>query len=168
MGSKLADLPASERVFIDANIFIYHFTGVSLACTQFLHRCEQGELSGVTSVNILLEVLHRLMMIEAAVKKLVTPGDVAKKLRAKPQVVKQLKDYQKQAQAVLEMGLEIFPLSAETVMASLRFRQEYGLMVNDSLTAALALAEGITALASSDRDFERVKELKVYSPTDMG
>jgi predicted nucleic acid-binding protein len=41
------------------------------------------------------------------------------------------------------------------------------LLVNDSVTVALALNQGITALASADKDFERVKELAVYSPTDI-
>jgi len=35
------------------------------------------------------------------------------------------------------------------------------------VTVALALNQGITALASADRDFERVEELVVYSPTDI-
>lgn len=167
MRGRLADLPAGERVFIDANIFIYHFTGVSPQCTELLKRCEQRELLGVTGVNILLEVLHRLMMIEAVTKNLITPGNVAKKLREKPQVVKQLRDYQKQTEAILEMGLKILPLSAESVTASVRYRQDYGLLINDSMTASLALTEGIKTVASSDRDFKRVKGLAVYSPTDI-
>ncbi len=51
------DLPRATSIFIDANIFIYHFTGASGECTRFLARCEAGELAGVTSVSVLLEVL---------------------------------------------------------------------------------------------------------------
>jgi len=64
----LLELPAGQTVFIDANIFIYHFTGLSQECSSFLERCERGELWGVTAVHIILEVLHRLMMIEAVTK----------------------------------------------------------------------------------------------------
>jgi predicted nucleic acid-binding protein len=56
---RLDDLPRATSIFIDANIFIYHFTGASGECTRFLARCEAGELAGVTSVSVLLEVLHR-------------------------------------------------------------------------------------------------------------
>jgi predicted nucleic acid-binding protein len=107
------------------------------------------------------------MMIEAKVKKFVTSSNVAKKLRKKPHIVKQLSDYYEQAQSILEMELEILPLSLEIVAASERCRREYGLLVNDSVTVALALNQGITVLASADRDFERVKELVVYSPQDV-
>lgn len=56
---KLAEIKAGSEVFVDSNIFIYHFTGVSDECTDFLSRCEQGELIAMTSVNVILEVLHR-------------------------------------------------------------------------------------------------------------
>lgn len=163
----LSKLPSGTRVFIDANVFIYHFTGVSQECREFLARCEHGEVFGVTGILVLLEVLHRLMMIEAETKKLITPRNVAKKLKEKPEIVKRLKDYQTYADAILEMGLEILPLDIEIVAMSERYRQEYGLLVNDAVTIALALNHGISALASADRDFERVKELTVYKPTDL-
>jgi len=164
---SLSELPAGTRAFIDANIFIYHFTGASQQCKEFLARCERGEVFGVTGVFVLLEVLHRLMMIEAQVKKRVTPGDVAKKLREKPHIVKQLSDYYKQAQSILKMDLEILPLSVEIIAASERYRREYGLLVNDSVTVALALSQGVSALVSADRNFERVEELILYRPRDI-
>lgn len=167
MEGELPDLPAGTQVFIDSNIFVYHFTGVSSQCTQFLQRCEQGELVGITGVNVLLEVSHRLMMIEAVVKKLIMPGNVAKKLKARPDVVKQLKDYQDQLRAILEMGLDILSLSAEGLTANVRYRQDHGLLVNDSVTAALALGAGVRSLASADQDFERVEEVVLYRPTDI-
>jgi len=98
---------ARQTIFIDANIFIYHFTGLSQECSSFLERCERGGLWGVTAVHILLEVLHRLMMIEAVARGVVTSGNVAKKLRKRLNVVKQLADCQTQTEAILEMGIEV-------------------------------------------------------------
>lgn len=40
----LNEVTNSSRVYIDANIFIYHFSGVSEQCTRFLERCETGEV----------------------------------------------------------------------------------------------------------------------------
>ncbi len=37
---KLEDVPDGERIFIDANILIYHFSGISSDCRTFLQRCE--------------------------------------------------------------------------------------------------------------------------------
>lgn len=164
----LSELPSGSRVFIDANIFVYHVTGMSAQASEFLARCERGEIWGVISTNILLEILHRLMIIEARAKGLIASGNVVKKLKEKPQIVKRLKDYQEQTTAILELGLEILPLDAESVATSELYRRKYGLLVNDSVTVALALSQGISVLASADRDLERVKELTVYKPTDIG
>src|SRR5438094_6918436 len=45
----LADLRDGDHVFIDANIFIYHFGGQSLECKALLERCARRELLGYTS-----------------------------------------------------------------------------------------------------------------------
>jgi len=163
----LPKLPAGQTVFIDANIFIYHFTGLSQECSSFLERCERGELWGVTAVHILLEVLHRLMMIEAVTKGLVTSGNVARKLREKPNVVKQLADYQTQTEAISEMGIEVVGLTSDVLKVSYPYRRRDGLLVNDSLTAAVMEAEGILCLATADLDFTRVEGLRVYRPMDL-
>ena len=54
------ELPNGASVFIDANIFIYHFGGQSLECRNLLERCPRRELVGFTSTFIVAEVLHRL------------------------------------------------------------------------------------------------------------
>jgi len=163
----LPELPAGQTVFLDANIFIYHFTGLSQECSIFLERCERGGLWGVTAVHILLEVLHRLMMVEAVTKKLVTSGNVARKLRKRPNVVKQLADCQTQTEAILEMGIEVVDLTSDSLKISHPYRERDGLLVNDSLTAAVMEAEGIVDIATADYDFTRVGGLHVYSPLDI-
>ena len=163
----LPELPAGQTVFIDANIFIYHFTGISQECSDFLERCERGGLWGVTAVHILLEALHRLMMIEAVTKKLVPSGNVARKLRKRPNVAKQLADCQTQTEAILEMGIEVVGLTSDSLKVSYPYRRRDGLLVNDSLTAAVMEAEGVLCLATADPDFTRVEGLRVYSPIDL-
>jgi len=44
----LPELPAGQTVFIDANIFIYHFTGLSRECSRFLERCAWGDPCGIS------------------------------------------------------------------------------------------------------------------------
>ena len=164
---KLNDIKVEETVFIDANIFIYHFTGVSEESTLFLKRCEEGELTGFTGINILIEVLHRLMMIEAVTKGFVKPGNVLKKLKKKPVIVKKLSDYQTNTLSIMDIGIELIPLSEDKIMSSWQFRKKYGLLVNDSLTTAMMDLEGIINLATMDKDFERVEGVRVYSPQDV-
>ena len=172
--AKLSEVPPGAGILIDANIFIYHFTGVSEECTRFLERCERGEVFGITGVHLLLEVLHRLMMIEAVVEGLVSPGNVAKKLRDRPEVVRKLHRYQEQGEAILGMGIEVLPLEVELIEWSRRYREGYGLLVNDSLT--LALAErlgpegGGVGIATADGDLLRLGgeiPFRLYAPSDL-
>ncbi len=167
MTGRLRDIPPGERVFVDANTFVYHFTGVSGECTAFLRRCERGDVAGITGVHVLLELVHRLMMVEAVVKGLVSPGNVARKLREHPDLVQTLSQAEDQAEVVTRMGIGILPVDAGALSLSRGIRTSYRMMVNDSVTAALARREGIEAVATSDRDFLRVPGLRVYSPGDL-
>lgn len=72
------DLQAGDHVFLDANIFIYHFLGKSADCRQLLSRCHQGALKGITASFIVAEVTHRLMTAEAVARQLVTSSQVVK------------------------------------------------------------------------------------------
>ncbi len=161
------ELPAGTDVFIDATIFIYHFTGVSEDCRDLLERCERGEVHGITSVIVVAEVAHRLMTIEAVARKLVAPGNVAKKLREKPALVRKLSTYQEQVQRIPLMGIEIASFDLRLLLSSAELRSQYGLLVNDSMVAAAALDANAGAIASADRDLRRVKSLPFYSPADL-
>ena len=50
---------------LDANVLIYHFAGISPECCHLLQRCEAKTIEAFTGTHIILEVLHRLMIIEA-------------------------------------------------------------------------------------------------------
>jgi predicted nucleic acid-binding protein len=165
--SRLDQIEDGSRVFIDASIFIYHFTGTSLECRRLLERCERGGVTGITSVTALAEVAHRLMMIEAVARGLISPGNVARKLREKPDVVKELRLYQEQVELIPLLGISVFNLDPEILPLSAEIRQRYGLLVNDSLLAATAIREAVTDMASTDPDFERVSELRLFRPNDL-
>ena len=163
----LDDLRDGEHVFIDSTIFVYHFSGVSPQCRNFLERCESGRLKGVSSTVVLAEVAHRLMMIEAVERKLVSGGNVAKKLRGRPEAVKRLQTYHQQVERIPLMGIKIQDLDLRLVLASEEVRRHHGLLVNDSIVAASAITAGIRSLATADGDFHRVHEINCFSPTDI-
>lgn len=63
------DLPTGTRVFLDANMFIYHFIvhpQFGAAATTLLERIENGDFFGVTSTSVIADVYHRLMTLEAS------------------------------------------------------------------------------------------------------
>ena len=90
---KLEDLPDGSRILVDANILIYHFSGISLECRAFLQRCESRQVTAFTGVHIVLEVTHRLMILEALQKGLITGGQPARKLQEQPEIIKVLQEY---------------------------------------------------------------------------
>jgi predicted nucleic acid-binding protein len=164
----LAEIPAGTKVFLDSTIFVYHFTGVSPECRGLLERCATREVRALTSTLVLAEVTHRLMTIEAVERGLVAPGQVVKRLRERPAIVRQLSQYQEQVEKIPWMGIEVVALERPTLSTAGPLRSRHGLLTNDSLLAATALERGATAFASADRDFERVEGLRLYGPTDLG
>jgi predicted nucleic acid-binding protein len=163
----LDDVPAEAGIFVDSTIFLYHFTGASQECRRFLRRCESGEVDGLTSSVVLAEVAHRLMTIEAVASGMVSAGNVVKKLRSKPELVRRLTRYQQQVDKIPLMSVRVHAVDTGTLLRSAEFRSRYGLLVNDSLVLTSAVDHGVTALASADRDFERVEEVQLYSPGDL-
>jgi predicted nucleic acid-binding protein len=164
---RLDQIPSGSEVFIDANIFIYHFTGVSDECSQFLGRCERGEILGTTGVTVLLEALHRLMMVEAAAKGLVEPPNLVNKLKRHPPKVKQLHEYYTHTQKIEKMGIQIKTVTPLTITKSQFFRMRYGLMVNDSIILTIMEEAGIPYLATRDDGFSGVEEITVAGPEDI-
>ena len=117
---KLEDLPSGARIFVDANILIYHFSGISLECRAFLQRCESRQVEAFTGVHILLEITHRLMVLEALQKGLITGGQPARKLKEQPEIIKGLHEYNPTATSVLALCLTpLFVREIRTVIAPL-------------------------------------------------
>jgi predicted nucleic acid-binding protein len=161
------EIDEGNAVFIDANVFIYHFIGASPQCTELLARCESRRLQGSTSALVLAEVCHRLMTIEAVRRKLVSPGNVVHKLVARPELVRQLVTYEGAIGAVPAMGIEIAAVTEATLMDGLRLQRRYGLLTNDSLIVAGMLQAGLHMLATADRRLAEVDEIELAVPADL-
>jgi predicted nucleic acid-binding protein len=125
-------------------------------------------VAGITSAVVVAEVAHRLMLIEAVASGLLVGKDAVKKLRARSDLVRRLHVYQEHVERIPLMGVDIAPLGVGTLLRSMEIRRQYGLLVNDSLVVAAAREAGVELLASADADFGRVKELKLYRPSDLG
>ena len=164
---KLEDVPDGENVFVDANILIYHFSGTSLACQAFLQRCESQQVAAFTGVHSVLEVMHRLMILEALQKGLITGGQPARKLKEQPEIVKALQAYNQSVQHIPRLHIRVRAITSTVVRASEAIRVQAGLMTNDSVTVALMRQLSLTAIATADADFNNVSGLRVYQPDDI-
>ena len=161
------DAPDHSEVFIDANIFIYHFSGPTEytdSCTQFLQRIEEARLSGLTSVLILAETLHRLMIIEAATTLHVEPKQVLRHLKAHPLDVRKLTEHLTVVEKIQAFGVKILSLDIDDVLSSNAIKKECGLLTNDAINLALMRRHHIKHIATNDPDFGRVGDLVVWKP----
>ncbi len=162
------EIPSGAVVAIDANVFLYHFTGQSAESTKVLSRIDSGDIGGVTTQPVLAEVLHRRMIMEAVEQGAVSPGNPARRLREHPEIVKGLVQYQRDVTGLYSIGLRVFPTPGRALIDSYHFRRAYGLLTNDSLLAATLVHNGISTLVTADRDFLRVQELEVMLVEDVG
>jgi len=160
----LDELPSGSEVFIDANAFVYHLNGQSPSCRRLMERVKARDVEGVTGAHIVMEALHRLMAIEAERKGLITAGNPARKLRERPTVVRSLKDYERIVNLLSEIEVIVLPVEIQVIRRSREVRLRDGLLVHDSITVAMMEGAGLRAIATADRDFERVIGLEVYSP----
>jgi len=73
-------------------------------------------LLGYTSTSVLAEVLHRLMVAEAIEMGLVDAKTAVKRLRKRPELVKQLTKYNEDVRKIYQMNLTILSLTSEVLM----------------------------------------------------
>ena len=165
-----SEIPPRTKLYIDANIFVYASNGASGAsreCIELLERCGRRDLDAFTGTHVLLEVAHRLMMIEAVDKGLVTPGNVPRKLRRRPELASQLNDHSEAIRTILNTGIAILQVDPDILELSANLRSQTGFLVNDSISLAMMQRRRITAIATNDRDFQRLNWLEVHLPTDL-
>jgi predicted nucleic acid-binding protein len=162
----IENLPAGSDVVIDANIFIYAMGGTSPLSVAFLERCAREELLGVTTVEVINEVTHRLMLLEAVAKGHINKPN-ASALKGKPLVVRTLTDYWNFISRIFALNVLILGLEVPRLHRAERMRKAYGLLATDSLVLAALDEYGIGCLATGNGDFDHVAGITVYKPGDV-
>lgn len=160
-------IPSGSTVFIDANIFIYHFSGptaLTPSCTALLERVVGGEVTGVTSTTVVLETLHRLMLLEAIAKFQLTPKTSLRFLKANPDQVKTLSECHRAVETIAQIGIQIVGVTPDDISHGQQFQRQHGVLTNDALILAVMVRQQITALVSNDPDFQKIPQLRLHRP----
>ena len=160
----LEDLPSGRRVFVDSNIFIYHFLDISDQCTAFLERIDSHEICGFTSTIVMAEVLHKLMIAEIAENYKMNRREVNQFIKRCPSVISELERCEIAIRKISEFDIEILPIMSGVILESRNLRYEHKLMTNDSINLFLMKLTGLEDIASNDSDFDRVPWIKVWKP----
>jgi len=165
----LEEIPENIKVFIDANIFVYFFSKESVfnsSCTKFFKKIEKKELWGITNAIIIQEAIHRIMIEEA----LITFPEIGLKkithfLKNNPEIIKQLRINRYLVYVIENLGINVIPVTFETIKKAQNIKKQYGLLNNDALLVQTMFENQIVNLATNDKDFERITEIHIYKPT---
>jgi predicted nucleic acid-binding protein len=163
----LDQVPSGARVFVDSNILVYHFQphpGFGPLCHRLLERIERQDIEGWTSTNLLGELAHRLMVIEAGGLPGWASSKVANRLKQQPDVVKQLTLFQAAVAAVLQSKFQMLTVPPVLMFTAATISRQHGLLTTDAVILALMQAHGLTHLASHDAHFDSVPGITRYAP----
>jgi predicted nucleic acid-binding protein len=162
-----ADLVTGDMVFVDANTLIHLFQPhpqLGPFCQQLIQRIDNQDLVGFTSSHVLSEVSHRLMTIEAnRILGWSIPG-IGNRLRSNPHEVQKLSLFRRAVEQIAQSRLRILTVETPVLVAAVALCQQLGLLTNDAVAVALMHASGLSKIASSDSDFDRVPGLTRYAP----
>lgn len=173
----LSALPDGTRVFVDTNIFHFHFQSSSLSCTQFITRVAQGEIEAYVDTQVLADLLHKLMFAEALTKGCIrstNPQELKKFLKPYRGKAMPLTDYQTQFENILAIGLHVLPISEKLLVDTKFERESYCLMTGDSLhlgtmnrCKAKRRKAPLQDIVTYDNDFAYISGVTVWQPTDV-
>ena len=164
--ADLASVPNGADLFIDANIFIYGFQRTSAQCVRILERCAREDVIGITSLDVVNDVTHRLMLAEALAKGFISKESAAK-LKDKPAVVAGLTDYWNYTVRIFSLNVLLLGQDEKLLHSAQHVRSQVGLLTKDSLVVATMDSYAITRIATRDKDFARIDRLAVYQPSDI-
>jgi predicted nucleic acid-binding protein len=163
----LDQVPAAAHVFVDSNILVYHFQphpGFGPMCHRLLERIERQDIEGYTSTNLLGELAHRLMVIEAGALPGWAGTKVLNRLKQQPDVVKRLILFQTAVDSALQSKIRVLTVPPVLVGSAATLSRQHGLLTNDAVILALMQSHRLTHLASHDAHFDGVPGVTRYAP----
>ena len=168
MSKTFNHIPKSVDVMLDANVVVYALfpqTKYHNVCRQLLERGAKGEINLHLVVNAAADVIHRAMVLELmASGQFQKSADAVSHLKHNKRTVQNLTRYKTILYDLVQSGINILPLTYRDLHTSKKYRDDYGLMVNDSLIVAVMKREKIQHLATNDTDFEQVPDIAVRIP----
>lgn len=134
------------RVFLDANIFLYAVGGPGPhrePCRAVLAAVAGGTIEGVTSTEVLQEVLH---------------------VRARRA---DLKDAALAVRSAAALVAEVLPVAVADMLTACQILDAHSsIEARDAVHAAVMKNASITAIVSVDKDFDVFKYIKRLTPHD--
>ena len=161
---RLDAFPDGGRLFLDANIFLYHVWGQTPSCSRLLGRIETGLVEGVTSTTVLGEVTHRLLIAEAIARYPQSRRHPTRFLKRHPAIVRTVSQSRLIMEHLTRLPLHVLPVTPALWHQALSITHAIGLLLNDAITVGCLRQLRMPHLASADQDFRLVPDLTLWSP----
>jgi len=161
-------IPPGSRIFIDANIFLYRILEhwkYAEPVTELLKNINYVKYLGVTSLLVCNEIFHRVIIADLFEKYQIGAKHSIKYLKDHPEVIKELSTAWEAIENIKHIeNLRIVGVEVGILDLALEYSKRYGLLSTDAIHVATMKKEGLSVLASNDRDFERVNWLRLWKP----
>jgi len=169
---NLEEFKGSEKIYIDSTIFVSHHSKDAVdrkECTAFLNSVEKGEINAVTSYVAIDETAYILLKFKAAE---ILGTDKHYKILDSLRHDKNVFD---EAWEVVEVhidfvdalrvknALQIINQTADPLELK-DLAKKYQLLPRDASHLGIMRRNMIKNIATSDSDFERIKDLQVWTP----
>jgi hypothetical protein len=161
-------LHQGKTVFIDANIFltiIFEAPNAATPSVQFLEHIHNGVIYGATSVIVLNEIVHRLLVAEVVRGAHISAESAVSFLKSHPQYIQDASTVWNLIDDIRKIqNLKIYGISENTFALTIEVMRRSGLLSNDALHIACMKENSIDTIATYDRDFERIPQIKILKP----
>src|SRR5229473_618178 len=173
----LATLPGGMSVFVDTNIFHYHYQSKSVSCTNFITRVALGEVEAYVNIQVLSDLMNKLMLAEAYRKqctKKPNAFELKQYFKANRGNANPLTEYQIQFEYILTIGLWVLPIDEKLFVETKSERATHCLMTGDSLHLGTMKRRTLKRrkvplqhIVTGDADFALIPGLTVWTPGDV-
>ena len=130
-----------------------------------MEHIHNGDMYGATSVIVLNEIIHRLLIAEAVQKARMSADSAISFLKSHPQYIRDASTVWGLVEDIRNIqNLKIYGISENTFAFSIDIMRQSGLLSNDALHIACMKENSINTIATYDRDFEKIPQIKVLKP----
>ncbi len=164
----LSKFKSKARIFVDANIFLYHAFDLNEISVKFLQRVEKGDVKACTSLLVLEEVFFKLLVQQTS--NFITKVNLEKvksflkQPKTREKVYPPLFRYFQYIKTLKAGGLTISDLREEDMGKALQFSGRWGVLTADALHLAVMERKKIKHIASADSDFEGIEGITLWKP----
>ncbi|HZZ41882.1 MAG TPA: type II toxin-antitoxin system VapC family toxin [Tepidisphaeraceae bacterium] len=162
--------PTGTSLFIDANIFYYHFVrspDLSDWSSDVIENVAAARLTAFTSPHCLAEAIHKIMCAEAAQRFSLPRQAIVNHLRHHPERISELNLFREAATELARLPLSLLAIDSQALADAAQVSSNHGIMTNDAITIALMHRYGLHHLATNDEDFHRIPALTLWKPRSV-